>query len=221
MLEHVFLRAKGSGAQQVVIATDNEKVRQTAQCFGAEVVVTSDRHQSGTDRIAEVVNVLGWSDSDLVVNLQGDEPLMPADLINQVAANLAQCEEASIATLCQQINNEQEFHNPNVVKVVRDHAGLALYFSRAPIPYNRCETAGHYGFRHLGIYAYRVNFLKAFAHWQAVELEQLESLEQLRALTKGHRIHVGVADQPMPPGVDTIEDLQQVEILLLDKDNRI
>lgn len=222
MVEHVHRRAAESGAEQVVIATDDARIETVARDFGAEVVLTSPDHPSGTDRLAEVVDRLGWADDAIVVNVQGDEPLMPPVLIRQVADNLAAQAEAVIATLGTPIVEVAEFFDPNVVKVVTDRQGLALYFSRAPIPWDRDGfaadrdrlPAGIPHRRHLGLYAYRVAFLRAYRNLAPAPLERSEMLEQLRALWHGFRIHVADAAAQPGPGVDIEADAQRVEAML-------
>lgn len=224
MLEHVYQRACESGAQQIVIATDDARIESVAQAFGAQVMMTAVTHTSGTDRLAEVVTRLQWPDETIVVNVQGDEPLLPAVLIRQVAANLAQHEQAAIATLCTPIGSMHEVFNPNCVKVVSDRQGFALYFSRAPIPWDREAFTSLPGavpkqsqlsyFRHLGLYAYRVGFLRAYRQLMPAPLERGELLEQLRALWHGYAIHVAEAAQLPGPGVDVAADVERVEALL-------
>src|SRR5690606_4666497 len=207
MIRHVHERALESGAARVLVATDDARIAAAAQGFGAEVVMTRSDHPSGTDRLAEVVEQLGLHDPAIVVNLQGDEPLMPPGLVRQTAEALAQRQEADIATLATPIVTRTDVFDPNVVKVVRDRDGYALYFSRAPIPWDRDNfkqadgplTAGY--LRHLGIYGYRVSFLRRYPCLSEVELERAESLEQLRALWHGARIYVGVANELPGPGV--------------------
>lgn len=220
MIRHVWNRAAESEAERVVVATDSEEVRESCEGFGAETVMTAADHASGTDRLEEVVRRLGMDGEAIVVNVQGDEPLIPPALINQVAAALEQNPDAAIATLCERITEAADLFNPNVVKVVADDAGRALYFSRAPIPWARGvfdgdqsrnelpETTDYY--RHIGIYAYRVSLLHQFVDWRPAPLEQTESLEQLRALWHGARIQVAVARETPPAGVDTPEDLERV-----------
>lgn len=220
MIAHVHDRALASGADEVVIATDDERIRAVAEAFGARVCMTSPEHASGTDRIAEVAQQLGWSDDTIVVNLQGDEPLMPPAILRQVADNLARHPDAVMATLCTPIRLAGQLLDPHVVKVVRDAQGFALYFSRAPIPWERdaldMETSPALQVcqRHIGLYAYRVGYLKRFSATEACVLERIEHLEQLRALYHGARIHVDVALEAPPPGVDTPEDLERVSLLL-------
>ena len=222
MVEHVYRRACESGAEEVVIATDDARIETAARNFGATVVMTSSEHPSGTDRLAEVVERRGWPDAAIIVNLQGDEPLMPPALVAQVADNLAAREDAAIATLCTRIVEAAEFFDPNVVKVVCDAAGYALYFSRAPIPWARDAfaadrerlPAGVPHWRHLGLYAYRAQFLRAYRNLEPAAIEGSEMLEQLRALFHGARIHVAEALVLPGPGVDVEADAERVALLL-------
>ncbi|WP_075879173.1 3-deoxy-manno-octulosonate cytidylyltransferase [Vreelandella massiliensis] len=217
MVAHVWRRACESQASRVVVATDDRRIRDALAPYGAEVVMTRDDHPSGTDRLAEVANALQLDDEALLVNVQGDEPLIPSALINQVAWRLADDAEASIATLAEPIGEVEALFNPNVVKVVRALDGRALYFSRAPIPWDREHFAARpellatdAWLRHIGLYAYRASFLYAYRDWPPSSLEQLEQLEQLRALQHGHAIQVALACEVNPPGVDTPEDLARV-----------
>lgn len=218
MIQRVWEKASESSASSVVIATDDARIVDAANSFGAQVCLTSDKHPSGTDRLAQVASELKLPSDHIVVNVQGDEPLIPPALIDQVAANLHRNQQASIATLCEEIESNEDIHNPNAVKVVFDINGMALYFSRASIPWARDEFAVDMSarpargswFRHIGIYAYRVGFLERFVSWNPAPLEQLEQLEQLRALYNGEAIHVAEASHPVPPGVDTAEDLAKV-----------
>lgn len=219
MIAHVWERARASGAASVVIATDSDRVLEAARRIGAEALLTREDHASGTDRIAEVAELRGWDEGTVVVNLQGDEPLMPPALIDRTAALLA-AGACDIATLAVPIHDPGEFHDPNVVKVVVDASGEALYFSRAPIPWPRdaaeppSRSAPHHALRHLGIYAYRCGALVRLVAAPPAELELTERLEQLRALHLGLRIRVGVAAEPPPPGVDTVADLERVRRIL-------
>lgn len=218
MIQHVYERALESGAEQVVIATDSALIEAAVKQFGGEVCLTAETHQSGTDRIAEVAEKYGYADDDITVNLQGDEPLMPPAVIRQVAVNLVRNSEASMSTVCTKIHTAAELFDPHLVKVVKDKDDFALYFSRASIPWDRDafasttevlpEVSEHY--RHIGIYAYRTGFLKEYARWPACPLEKMESLEQLRALWNGHRIHVAEAIEIPLAGVDTDKDLAMV-----------
>lgn len=223
MLQHVYERALASEAERVIIATDDARIERVARDFGAEVCLTDPGHPSGTDRLQEVVRQRGFYADDIVVNVQGDEPLIPPRLINQVAHNLAAEPLASIATLSEPIASLASLKNPNVVKVVADAQGRALYFSRAAIPWPREAFAGGepaglpegFGYqRHIGIYAYRVKLLNDFVRWPPCPLELTECLEQLRALWNGALIHVDEADEAPPAGVDTPEDLERVRRLL-------
>jgi 3-deoxy-manno-octulosonate cytidylyltransferase (CMP-KDO synthetase) len=220
MLQRVHEIATASGAQKVLIATDDERIDRAARGFGASVCMTSSRHGSGSDRVAEAARCQGWSDDTILVNLQGDEPMMPAVNIRQVAENLQTHHQASIATLCVSLDNPEEFYDCNVVKVVRDKTDFALYFSRAAIPVSRVDSeadmdsALRSAYRHIGLYAYRLGYLQHFTEMDYCSLEVLERLEQLRALWHGHRIHVAEALQRPGPGVDTAQDLSKVERLL-------
>ncbi|HSC68433.1 MAG TPA: 3-deoxy-manno-octulosonate cytidylyltransferase [Cellvibrio sp.] len=223
MIQHVYERACESNAKQVIIATDDERIQAAAQAFGARVCMTSTAHNSGTDRLQEVVTQLGLSAADIVVNVQGDEPLIPAAVINQVAENLAQNQFASVATLSEPIHQLDDFRNPNIVKVVADQSGKALYFSRAPIPWPRDyfvnadvnDLPDNFpAQRHIGIYAYRVALLNRFITWPQALLEQIESLEQLRVLANGEAIHIAQACALVPGGVDTEADLLRVKAIL-------
>ncbi len=234
MIQHVWERAKESDAARVVIATEDQRVFDACESFGAEVVMTLATHESGTDRLQEVVSKLGLTDDDIVVNVQGDEPLIPREAIAQVANNLALNPQAGIATLGEAITDKATVFNPNAVKAVSDLAGFALYFSRAPMPWCRDEWARdewagtqnntvdalpeHAGFmRHIGIYAYRVGFLHQFVTWPMGLLERVEKLEQLRAMENGVRIHIESACVDIPGGVDTEADLNAVRALLAGK----
>jgi 3-deoxy-manno-octulosonate cytidylyltransferase (CMP-KDO synthetase) len=222
MIMHVHRIAERSGAGEVIVATDDARIRDACVAAGATVEMTSPRHASGTDRIAEVARRRGWPDGDIVVNVQGDEPLLPPALVGQVASLLAATPGAAIATLATPIASESEYLDPNVVKVVARADGMALYFSRAPIPWDRDgaarapEGCAHRvgARRHLGLYAYRVAALMSLAEAPPAELEQRERLEQLRALAMGLAIVVADAAEPPGPGVDTPEDLARAESLL-------
>lgn len=222
MVQHVWEQARKSSAQQVVVATDDARIVEACQAFGAQVLMTRADHESGTDRLAEVVAALGLASDAIVVNVQGDEPLIPPAVIDQVAANLAAHGEAGMATLAEPIEDIESLFNPNVVKVATDLNGLALTFSRAPLPWARDQfaknrdalPAGVPYRRHIGIYAYRAGFLQDFVSWGPCWLESTECLEQLRALWHGVRIHVADAVEAPPAGVDTPEDLQRVRRLL-------
>ena len=222
LLRWVFERAQYAGATAVLIATDDERIAASARGFGAEVAMTAATHASGSDRIAEVARTRGWGAQDIVVNVQGDEPLMPAVLISQVAALLAAFPGADIATLAAPIGSLKALMDTNVVKVVTDRERRALYFSRAPIPWQRdgalTGLASQQSFagarRHIGLYAYRVASLLRLSELAPTELEQAEKLEQLRALEYGMDIRVDEATEPPGPDVNTAEDLQRVQALL-------
>lgn len=221
LVQHVWEAARRTRARDVVIATDDREVLDACERFGADVVMTSAKHQSGTDRIFEVARRRKWPASAIVVNLQGDEPLMPAALVRRVAQLLAADRKADIATLCHPLHALDEWLNPNFVKVVMDGQGRALYFSRAPIPWRRAGATREapqlpegLAFRHIGLYAYRVSALQRFSRLKPAALEVTEALEQLRALAAGMAIRVGVTRDPPPRGVDTEEDLQAVAAAL-------
>ncbi|WP_293265862.1 3-deoxy-manno-octulosonate cytidylyltransferase [Neptunomonas sp.] len=221
MVQHVYERALKSEAERVIVATDDERIAEVASGFGAEVCMTKADHPSGTDRLQEVVHTLGFYADDIVVNVQGDEPLIPPRVINQVAHNLKAEPDAGIATLSEPIEDITSLMNPNVVKVVTDYRGMAIYFSRAPIPWPRDEfsisqnemPSSYKWQRHIGIYAYRVKMLNEFVRWSPAPIEETECLEQLRAMWNGARIHVEVADELPPAGVDTPEDLERLREL--------
>jgi len=211
-------RARASGADDVVIATDDDEIEHAVRALGWKACRTSPQHPTGTDRLAEAVALLGYADDDIVVNVQGDEPLIDPRLIRAVACELARHRLASIATAVHPIGSAQAFFDPNVVKVAMDEAGLALYFSRAPIPYARDAFAGSRdalpadfpAWRHIGIYAYRVRYLREYSRLAPTAAERFEALEQLRALGHGHRIAVAVWNETLEPGVDTQPDLERV-----------
>lgn len=208
ILQYTYQNATESGAVSVTIATDDERIFAHAQGLGADVMMTSRQHQSGTDRIAEVATERGWAEQEIIVNLQGDEPQMAADNIRQVAMLLHEQPAVPMATLCYPIAKEEECTNPNCVKVVFDQRGLALYFSRCAIPYRR-DAGNLAAYRHLGIYAYRNGFLKTFAAIPPGRLETIECLEQLRALENGSSIAVAVSMAPPGMGIDTPQDFEQ------------
>lgn len=221
MLQHVYERASESDASEVIIATDDQRIADVASAFGADVCMTRNDHRSGTERLGEVAELRQFFDDDIVINVQGDEPCLPAVLINQVASDLIRHTDAQMATLYSQIMTEKPVFDPNVVKVVMDAAGYALYFSRAPIPWMRDHfnqqatlpaELPHY--RHIGLYGYRAEFLKEYAQMSACALEQEESLEQLRALYHGKRIHLTEATVNPGHGVDTEQDLFHVREIL-------
>ncbi len=227
MVVHVYERALLSKAKTVVVATDDERIVQALKPYGAKVVMTAASHPSGTDRLQEVAAKMGWADDEIIVNVQGDEPLIPPEVINQVAANLANNRQAGIATLAEAIENIEQLTNPNLVKLVRDANNMAMYFSRAPMPWARDAFAQGIKelpvkdlyWRHLGIYAYRVSFLNDYVKWPPAVLEQVEALEQLRALYYGVKIHVDKACVSLPAGVDTPEDLERVRAIVMQQKN--
>ncbi len=221
MIQWVYERARRSGAQEIIVATDDERIARVAQDFGATVCMTAASHDSGTDRIAEVARRRGWAGREIVVNVQGDEPLLPEALVDQVAALLEATADAAIATLAVPLASAAEWRDPNVVKVVADRAQRALYFSRAQIPFPRDRDRADddapppaMARRHVGIYAYRVEALAALAALPPGTLEALERLEQLRALEHGMRICVADALVPPGPDVNSAQDLALVAALL-------
>ncbi len=220
MIAHVCLQALKAKAAEVVVATDDERIAQVAEQTGVKALLTSAEHSSGTERIEEVASLLDWHEDDIVVNWQGDEPLLSSELVRCLAQSLAGNDDATVATLAAPAT-EQEIFSPHAVKVVLDHADYALYFSRAPIPWHRDAFTDaqpqvhtdHY-WRHIGVYAYRVGLLHRYVQWHTAPLEQLESLEQLRILWHGERIVVVTVAHAPEAGVDTHEDLKRVEALL-------
>ena len=222
MVVHVAARARASGAAEVVVATDHTDIAQAVQKHGYAAAMTRGDHTSGTDRIAEVVAQRGYPAERIIVNVQGDEPLIDAGLIRGVAQQLAAHPDAAIATACCPLTAAAQFSNPNIVKVVLDKNGWALYFSRATIPYARdafaagitAMPAGLHAYRHIGVYAYRCAFLASYAGLVPPPIEQFEALEQLRALWHGHRITVAVTDFSPHSGVDTAEDLARVRAMI-------
>lgn len=217
MIQRVWQQACKSSASRVVIATDDARIQQVVEAFGAEVCMTRSDHASGTDRLQEVAVQLDLQPQHIIVNVQGDEPLIPPSVIDQVASNLAEHSRAGVSTLCESIKNLEDFLNPNVVKVVTDSYRMATYFSRAPIPWpreqfltdrNSMPNESH-AQRHIGIYGYRVSCLDNFVSWPVAPLESQESLEQLRFLHHGVAIHVDTAQVQVPAGIDTEEDLQR------------
>lgn len=217
MVAHVARRALAAGASQVIVATDDARIAEAVANYPVTVCMTDGAHASGTDRLAECANQLGWPDERIIVNLQGDEPFAPPDGIRAVARTLLEA-DAEMATLAIPIEDCATLFDPNAVKVMRDARGLALYFSRAAVPWQRdrfardrvsAPEAG--ALRHIGIYAYRAGFLRKFAALPEGKLEKLEALEQLRVLEAGYRIAVGLTPVPFPPGVDTEQDLRRAQ----------
>lgn len=219
MLQHVYQRAMESGADSVVIATDSTKVSKAAHSFGAKVCMTSSEHQSGTERIAEAALALDYAPDEIIVNVQGDQPFILPQAIRQVAEDLEKHDNVKISSICERITHGDDLFNPAVVKVVLNWRNYALYFSRAPIPWdiehfqNRDKkivpSDQHY--RHVGLYAYRVSFLQEYIQWPASPLERMESLEQLRILWNGSRMHMVVSKDRIPPEVNTPEDLEKIK----------
>lgn len=220
MIQWVVEKAELSGASKVIVATDNDEVENVVKAFGGEVCKTRSDHQSGTERLAEVMEQYQFSDDEIIVNVQGDEPFIPPENIAQVASNLAcqhdDAKTSRMSTLAINIDSVEEAFNANAVKVITDKDGYALYFSRATIPYDRnrflnneqIQEVGEFYLRHVGIYAYRAAFIKDYVNWPTSQLEQVEALEQLRVLYQGENIHVAVAKTNVPvEGVDTPEDL--------------
>jgi 3-deoxy-manno-octulosonate cytidylyltransferase (CMP-KDO synthetase) len=217
MIWHVYQRALEAGFKSIVVATDDPRIEAAVKAFDGDVVITSTNHESGTERLAEVAEKLAWPDDDIVVNLQGDEPLIDAQLISDVADLLKNSADAGLATLVTPIKTFADFTNVNIVKAVLDHANQAMYFSRAPIPWPREQFAAEQQtlpetdvYRHIGMYAYRVDTLKRIPTLSVSPLEQLESLEQLRPLQHGIKIQCGIIASAPAHGVDTEEDLARV-----------
>lgn len=215
MIQRVHIQAQKSNADRIIVATDNQEIFDEVINFGGQACMTSTDHQSGTDRLQEVAKQLELPPEHVVVNVQGDEPLIPPEVINQVADNLLARNSVGVATLAEPIMSSDDFNNPNVVKVIVDNAGLALLFSRTPIPCSRedvsSKIAGYqYGMRHIGIYAYRTSMLNKFISWPLAPIEKLEQLEQLRFMWFGESIHVDKAVISVPKGVDTEQDFKDV-----------
>ncbi len=224
LIQHVYECATRSAAKEVIIATDDERIQEVANGFGAHVCMTRGDHPSGTDRLSEVVSQLKLGDDEIIVNLQGDEPMMPRLLLDHVANSLEKSPTAAISTMCEPISLKEDIFDPNVVKVIVDHSGHALYFSRAPIPWvrgdydhndqkNSHETVENC-FRHVGLYAYRTGFLKSYPQLETCQIELQEALEQLRAMYHGYRIKVEIAQESAGIGVDTPADLEKARRLL-------
>ncbi len=207
---------KVAGFDDLCVATDDERIAEVCRAEGVDVVITSADHPSGTDRLSEVARIKGWASEDIIVNVQGDEPLLPAQLVQQVAQLLESHPQSSMSTLCEPIHSLEEFQRDSIVKVVMSKYNQALYFSRATIPYDRdgakqaVQQLHEQAYRHLGLYAYRVNLLQEYVSWDIGVLEKLESLEQLRVLENGHRIAIAIAEANLPPGVDTQADLDRL-----------
>ncbi len=217
MVYWVWRQAMQSKALSVTVATDDDRIRSALTPHGIAVAMTDSSHPSGTDRLAEVAEQKGWGANHVVVNLQGDEPLMPVSNLEQVADLLLTHPQASISTLCEPINSHASFIDPSVVKVVSDGTGRAQYFSRSPIPFERDSDNANVpeaARRHVGLYAYRVGFLREFTSGAVAPYERLESLEQLRALHHGHEIRIADAQESVPAGVDTEADLEAVRLMM-------
>ena len=210
---------KVAGFDDLCVATDDPRIAEVCQAEGVDVVLTNPEHPSGTDRLSEVARIKGWSADDVIVNVQGDEPLLPAQLVQQVTQLLIDNPQCSMSTLCEPIHQLDEFQRDSIVKVVMSNRNEALYFSRATIPYDRdgakqaAATLHTQAFRHLGLYAYRVKLLQEYVTWEQGNLEKLESLEQLRVLENGHRIAIDIAEANLPPGVDTQADLDRLNTM--------
>ncbi|OTG83004.1 3-deoxy-manno-octulosonate cytidylyltransferase [Acinetobacter sp. ANC 4648] len=210
---------KVQGFDDLCVATDDLRIAEVCRAEGVDVVITNPNHPSGTDRLSEVARIKGWAAQDIIVNVQGDEPLLPAQLVQQVADLLIEKPHCSMSTLCEPIHHLDEFQRDSIVKVVMSKFNEALYFSRSPIPYDRdgaqkaIAILHQQAFRHLGLYAYRVNLLQDYVTWDIGQLEQLESLEQLRVLENGHRIAINIAAVNLPPGVDTQADLDRLNAM--------
>lgn len=225
IIQYTYEAAIQSGAASVTIATDDERIKKEALGFGAQVVMTKKDHESGTDRVAEAAVLLGLQNNDIIINLQGDEPLMPPKAIYQLAVDLCEHDNVQTATLCEPISTVEELMDPNVVKVVMTKRGYAMYFSRSPIPYDRDnklepgifldKNLPYY--RHRGIYAYRLQFLLDYLNQAKPQIERMEKLEQLRILYAGNKIHVGISKVKIPSDINTPEDLEKLEKLLKQK----
>ncbi len=209
LIQHVYERALGCGSKSITIATDHEEVKQIAESFGATACMTAIEHPCGTDRLSEAVEKLKMNDEDIIVNIQGDEPLIPPEAVFQTVKAMFDYPQAAMTTLCTPIVTKEEIFDPNIVKVALNKEGFALYFSRAPIPWDRTafDIRKNAYFRHVGLYAYRAKTLKKYRNWISSPLEQIELLEQLRILWHGEKIHVSVIKDPLPPGIDTETDL--------------
>ena len=224
MLQHVYEKAVASGAESVVIATDHKRIAEVAEKFDAPVIMTSDEHQSGTERLSEAVDALEYDPDEIVIGLQADQPLIPIQIIRQLAEAMAEHDNVKIASVCDLITNTEDLFNPHIVKVVLTRRHYAMYFSRAPIPWvhgefekknhNGIQLCDHHHYRHIGIYGYRVSFLADYMEWAASPLESIESLEQLRILWNGFRMHMCIANKKMHLGVDTPDQLDVVRQIM-------
>lgn len=222
MIAHVIERAKQSKAEEVIVATDSKEIADAISNLDVRVCLTRENHQSGTERLSEVIEQLGFDDEQILINLQGDEPMMPPVCLNQVGQALEEDYHVKMATLCTPLTDIDELFDPHAVKVVRDINDFALYFTRAAVPWSRdCfnktprELPKNQDYqRHIGLYGYRAGFIRQYLDWQSSDIEKTESLEQLRVLYYGEKIKVITAETPPGPGVDTIEDLNRVCELL-------
>jgi len=208
LIQHVFEIASATEAKKIIIATDNDEICSRVELFGAEAILTSTKHESGTDRIAEVVEKLNYKDEEIIINLQGDEFGLSPLLINHLALNLSEHRDCDVASLCERIKNINEYTDPNIVKVVFNSKNEALYFSRSPIPIDRNGGLPNEVYKHIGIYAYRAEYLKRFTKFEKCELEISEQLEQLRIIYNNSKIHLGIAEESTSIGIDTEEDLE-------------
>ena len=230
VIQHVYERAKLSQATNIIVATDDKNIADVISNLGGQVCMTGSHHKTGTDRLGEVIQQLNLKQNELIVNVQGDEPLIDPKHIDLVATNIQNFPQAAISTICEPMNEYDEIINPNRVKVVLDKQGYALYFSRAPIAWDQKNFSSpvktlnlntHY--RHIGLYAYRAGFINQYLAWGTCPLEKLENIEQLRVLWHGHKIHVAVINEKSLPGIDTAEDLSKVRALyqMLNNQNSI
>lgn len=222
MIAHVIEKAQQSDAEEVIVATDSNEIAEAIAALDVRVCMTHENHQSGTERLSEVIEQLGFDDDQILINLQGDEPMMPAVCLNQVGHALEQDDNLKMATLCTPLTDIDELFDPHAVKVVRDINDFALYFTRAAVPWSRdcfnespreMPTSQEYQ-RHIGLYGYRAGFIRQYLEWQSSDIEKTESLEQLRVLYYGEKIKVITAEIPPGPGVDTVDDLDKVCELL-------
>jgi len=211
MVQHVYEKARKSKAISVVVATDDERIAAVCHKIGAEVCMTSSNHLTGTDRISEVISLNNYDEDDIIVNVQGDQPLVPYENINQVATNLASNPDAGVATLCEVIRDSEDLHNPSMVKVVFSHTNMALYFSRSLIPWAKnIDLHKQTYYKHIGLYAYRAGVIQQFVKWEPSIIELSESLEQLRFLSNNQKIHIDIAIKNPPIEVNTEEDLIKI-----------
>jgi len=215
MIQHVYERARESGADDIIIAADDERIKETAESFGAEVCMTSAHHASGTERISEVANIMEFEDDEIIINVQGNEPLVPPSVIHHVATDITGHDVIKMCTVVKPITDSKQLFDPNIVKVAINRRGFVLYFGRAPIPWERehfsdlsqaVKPVGEH-YAHVGIYGFRAGFLREYIAWEPCEMEKLEGLEQLRVLWHGGRVHALVTQDVIPPGVRTQADV--------------